>query len=51
MIIDGVFSAGFDVWGALALALAWLPVVGLALTLAMGRLVGVAAPIGSGRRA
>lgn len=51
MIIDGAFSAGFDAWGALAVALAWLLVLGLALTLAMGRLLGVVAPIGSGRRA
>jgi len=39
VIIDGAFSAGFHAWSELALALAWLAVLGLAVTWVLRRLL------------
>ena len=41
-VIDGAFSAGFHAWGELALASAWLVVLGLAVAWALRRLLGLA---------
>jgi hypothetical protein len=40
VVIDGAFSAGFHAWGELALALGWLAVLGLAVTLTLRWLLG-----------
>ena len=39
VVIDGAFSAGFHAWGELALASAWLVLLGLAVAWALRRLL------------